>query len=77
MTGGIAAWAGGVLGGFVGAMMTRGVEKEAANFYEQALRKGEILVVAEAHGERATQSLAKAEEALAKAGAKPLPLPEG
>ena len=33
----ITAWAGGVAGGLVGAMMTRGVEKELANFYQQAV----------------------------------------
>src|SRR5688500_16718604 len=29
--GGLAAWTGGIVGGLVGAMLTRGVEKEAAN----------------------------------------------
>src|SRR5690242_4559550 len=31
----VTAWAGGVAGGLVGAMLTRGVEKELANFYQQ------------------------------------------
>ena len=44
----ITAWAGGVAGGLVGAMMTRGVEKELANFYQQAVIEGQILVAAEA-----------------------------
>ena len=43
----ITAWAGGVAGGLVGAMMTRGVEKELANFYQQAVVDGQILVAAE------------------------------
>jgi Heat induced stress protein YflT domain len=73
----ITAWAGGVAGGLVGAMMTRGVEKELANFYQQAVVSGQILVAAEAHGEGCEQMLAKAAQILAEAGAKPLPLSEG
>ena len=46
----ITAWAGGVAGGLVGAMMTRGVEKELANFYQQAVIDGQILVAAEEPG---------------------------
>jgi heat induced stress protein YflT len=73
----ITAWAGGVAGGLVGAMMTRGVEKELANFYQQAVVAGQILVAAEDHGPDSTQNLAKAAQILAEAGAKPLLLPEG
>ena len=72
---GIGIWAGGILGGFLGAMATRGVEKEAANFYDQAVSKGKLLVAVEEH-ER-LPSLALAEHVLAEAGAEPLPLPEG
>src|SRR5215469_8136665 len=47
--GGLAAWTGGVVGGLVGAMMTRGVEHELANYYDQAVSEGKILVAAEDH----------------------------
>ena|SRR5687767_5537930 len=40
--------AGGVVGGLIGAMMTRGLEPEVADFYDQALQKGSILVAVEA-----------------------------
>ena len=72
----ITAWAGGVAGGLVGAMMTRGVEKELANFYQQAVLEGQILVAAEA-GDARSSSLGQAARILAEAGAKPLALPEG
>ena len=73
----ITAWAGGVAGGLVGAMMTRGVEKELANFYQQAVVSGQILVAAEAHGPDADRKLAAAAQVLSDAGAKPLPMNEG
>jgi hypothetical protein len=73
----ITAWAGGVAGSLVGAMMTRGVEKELANFYQQAVIAGQILVAAEDHGPDRKRKLAEAAQILAEAGAKPLPLSEG
>jgi hypothetical protein len=73
----ISAWAGGVAGGLVGAMMTRGVEKELANFYQQAVVSGQILVAAEAHGPNSAQLLAKAAKILCEAGAQSLPMEEG
>jgi hypothetical protein len=73
----LAALAGGVIGSFVGAMMSRGIEKELANFYQQAVAEGKILVAAEDHGTRPSQRLAKAAGILSHAGAIPLPLPEG
>ncbi|MEX2316157.1 MAG: hypothetical protein WD669_03330 [Pirellulales bacterium] len=73
----ISAAAGGVAGGFIGAMMTRGVEKELANFYQQSVLQGRILVAAEDKGPHAQQSLARAARILADAGALPLPLDEG
>src|SRR4051812_37570774 len=73
----ITAWAGGVAGGLVGAMMTRGVEKELANFYQQAVIEGQILVAAEDHGTDGQKHLAKAAQILASAGAHPMPLAEG
>jgi hypothetical protein len=73
----ITAWAGGVAGGLVGAMMTRGVEKELANFYQQAVMDGQILVAAEDHGPQHVASLGRAARILSAAGAKPVALPEG
>lgn len=75
--GGIAAWAGGIVGGLVGAMMTRGVEHELANYYDQAVTEGKILVAVEDHSEAQRQTLANAERILAECGAEPISLPEG
>ena len=75
--GAVATWAGGIVGGFVGAMMTRGVEKELANFYDQALTQGKILVAVHDEGAKAPERLAKAERILVDAGAEPLQLREG
>lgn len=75
--GGLVAWTGGVVGGLIGAMLTRGVEKELANYYDQAVEYGAILVAAEEHGERQPQMLAKAAAILADCGAEPIALPEG
>lgn len=73
----ITAWAGGVAGGLVGAMMTRGVEKELANFYQQAVISGQILVAAEDHGADRQRRLAQAAHILSDAGALPLQMSEG
>jgi hypothetical protein len=73
----LVAAAGGIFGGFIGEMMTRGVEKEPANFYQQAVLQGRILIAAEDKGPRAEQQLARAAGILAEAGANPLPLKEG
>jgi hypothetical protein len=58
-------------------MLTRGVEKEAANFYDQAVTDGKLLVTAHADGDDAAAKLARAERILAESGAEPLPLSEG
>ena len=71
------SWAGGVVGGLAGAMMTRGVEKELANYYDQAVQDGKMLVAAEAKDREDTAGLAKASQILADAGAEPVPLREG
>lgn len=65
----------GVTGSFIGAMLTRGVEKEAADFYDQQLRRGQILVVVEDHSD--TPHLDDAERALRDAGAIPFSLRDG
>ncbi len=73
----ITAWAGGVAGGLVGAMMTRGVEKEIADFYQQAVVSGRILVAVEDDRPDNQQSLTTAAQVLRDAGAMPLTLREG
>jgi hypothetical protein len=65
---------GGVAGGFIGAMLTRGLEPEIADFYDQAVRKGRILVGVDADGAVAAET---AERALAEAGAEPVELRRG
>ncbi len=68
---------GGVLGSFIGAMTTRGLESEATNFYDQALQNGQILVAVESDKEDGDHSFEEAERILAEAGAVPLPLRKG
>lgn len=75
--GGAVAWTGGVLGGLIGAMMSRGVEKELANYYDQEVQRGNLLVAVEDHGKDASHRLFQAEQILADAGAEPMPLSEG
>jgi hypothetical protein len=75
--GGLAAWTGGIVGGLVGAMLTRGVEKEAANYYDQSVSEGKILVAVEDKGPRQSERLAAAARILAGTGATPRPLAEG
>lgn len=69
--------AGAVIGGFVGAMMTQANEKELANYYDQAVVDGKILVAAEDHSDQSSRMLAQAEQVLAIAGAKPIELSDG
>ncbi len=76
VAGGLALWTGGVVGGLVGAMMTRGVEKELANYYDQAVSQGRVLVAVEETATDRKQLLARAETILASHGVDPLPLPE-
>jgi hypothetical protein len=75
--GGVSAWAGGVLGGLVGAMMSRGVEKEIANYYNQAVLEGKLLIAVEADENGPSGHLLTAEKIFARFGAEPLALPEG
>jgi hypothetical protein len=77
VAGAMTMWFSGVAGGLVGAMMTRGVEKELANFYQQAVVSGRILVAAEDQSAGGPQMLAKAAKVLTDAGAEPLPMLEG
>lgn len=70
-------WAGGVVGGLVGAMMTRGIEKELANFYDQEVTRGKILVAVEEKNPQRAAMLNSASEIFAKHGVESLPLREG
>lgn len=76
VAGAVATWTGGAAGTLIGAMISRGVEGELANFYDQAVASGKILVAADDQSHQ-PQRLATAERILARGGAKPLPLPEG
>ena len=67
---------GAAAGGFIGAMTTRGVTKEMADFYDQAVSRGKILVAIEDERDN-TERLRTAERIFANAGAEPLPLTEG
>ena len=77
MAGGLAMWTGGVVGGLVGAMMTRGVEKELANFYNQAVTDGKILVAAEQEDPARHAMLDDADAIFTRHGVHPVELPEG
>jgi outer membrane lipoprotein SlyB len=77
VAGGIGLMAGAIWGGFIGAMMTRGIEKEAANFYDQEVQRGKLLVTVEEKGDHHIPTLADAERIFAEAGAEPIPLSEG
>jgi hypothetical protein len=69
--------AGSAAGGFLGAMLTRGEEKELSNYYDQEIRLGRILVAVQVSGPDATRRLAQAAAILRDAGADPVRLPEG
>ncbi len=75
--GGIALWGGGVVGGLVGAMMTRGVEKELANYYDQAVSRGKILVAAEQDNTHKQAMLQRATEIFHRHGVESMPMREG
>jgi len=68
---------GGTAGSFVGAMSSRGVDPEAADFYDQSIERGKLLVVVEEHGKAAKQDLAVAEKVFAENGVIPIPLADG
>jgi hypothetical protein len=76
IVGGAGLLTGGVVGGFLSAMLMRGVEKEAADYYDQAVEQGKLLIAVECSSEDVGR-LALAERILAESGAEPLPLPEG
>lgn len=71
----LAAAGGGAAGGFIGAMATRGFEPEVADYYDQALRKGQVLVSAETLDGMEVPPLETAERVFESTGAVPIELP--
>jgi hypothetical protein len=72
--GAVAVLSGATAGTFVGAMTSRGVEKEAADFYDQALEDGLVLVAARSDDPK---RLREAERLFGELGARSTELPEG
>lgn len=70
----LAALGGAVAGGLIGAMLTRGAEKTLADFYDQAVERGNVLVGVEDTGPNQAMRLARADRVFREAGALPLPL---
>ena len=68
---------GGIAGSFLGAMTSRGVDKEAADFYDQVVETGKLLVVVEDHSEKANENLRIAEGIFSDSGTIPIPLMDG
>lgn len=56
---------------------SRGVGQETADFHEQALQAGDLLVAVEVHGDDTELWLDRAENVLQTAGARPVSLSEG
>jgi hypothetical protein len=73
---GLALAAGAVAGGFIGAMTTRGFTKEMADYYDQAITRGKVLVAVDDERDN-TPRLRTAEKIFAEAGAEPMPLRAG
>lgn len=68
---------GAIAGGLIGAMTTRGEEKEVADFYDQSVSRGRILVAVEDQSENAEEMLTRAERVFESVGADPIPLTDG
>lgn len=66
--------AGTVWGAFIGAMISRGWQREPENYFDQELEDGEILVAVE---ETDPGRRALAERILSGVGVGPIPLPQG
>jgi hypothetical protein len=67
---------GAVAGGLIGAMVTRGEERALADFYDQGLSRGDILVAVEDRRAGNAERLKQAEAAFRLAGAEPVALDE-
>lgn len=68
---------GAVAGGLIGAMMSRGFDDQIANYYDQAVKTGKILVAIEEHSPDAAERLKEAERIFEEVGVDPIPLPVG
>jgi hypothetical protein len=66
--------AGAVFGGMVGAMIEEGTESELAEYYDQAVLDGRILVAVEDRSDQAERMLTTAERIITEAGARPVAL---
>ena len=66
-----------LFGTFIGAMVSRSHEHEVSNYYDQAMRRGQILVAAQVDAGEDAALLERAEDALSESGAHPLALPRG
>jgi hypothetical protein len=75
-TGGLlpAILSGGMAGSFLGAMSSRGVEHAAADFYDNAVETGKLLVVVEDHSEKSNANLRIADDIFSASGTVPIPL---
>ncbi|MEQ1894090.1 MAG: hypothetical protein ABL998_16230 [Planctomycetota bacterium] len=69
------AAAGGLSGGFIGAMMTRGFEPSIADFFDQALTRGQYLVAVEDSTDSPVLEVADA--VFERAGVASVPLRKG
>lgn len=66
-----------LFGTYVGAMVSTGRDHELANYYDQSMRRGQVLVAAEIAAGEDVALLERAEAVLAAAGAHPVSLPRG
>ena len=66
---------GGVIGALVGAMTSRGIEEESADFYQSEVARGKILIAVKPDPSEEAVILPLAEKILSNAGAQPLELP--
>lgn len=77
LVGALFPFAAAVIGGFVGAMMTRGAELESADYYDQESLPGQILVAVELETGDPPEWLRRAEEAFERHRARSIPLARG
>lgn len=70
-----ASGAGAVAGGLVGAMASRGLEPDLADFYDQEIGRGRVLVAVDTTPAKGVPPAARADEVFAAAGARALDLP--
>ena len=77
IAGGALVAGGALAGSFTGAMASRGFEPEMVNYYDQAVKRGKLLVAVEPLGEDHDARLAQAERILERKGADAMPSVEG